>query len=191
MSIVAGLDKEIRKIIMAGLGAITDTVEKSKDAIENFVQSDGVKNMAEKGEDLFQSAVDMGKKAVDKVKKTFTEDEIEEKVREKKERLTRLAREVRQLSAAERAIFNRLVDDGEEAFYTGEEGIGKPGVQDSPYDLEVNSNTYRPKAEIPYEATQDNPDRPTPTAPDDDLNTSKVKSNNMNEHIPQNVPPRY
>jgi len=43
---VAGLDKEIRKIIMAGLGAITDTVEKSKDAIENFVQSDGVKNMA-------------------------------------------------------------------------------------------------------------------------------------------------
>jgi len=191
VSIVAGLDKEIRKIIMAGLGAITDTVEKSKDAIENFVQSDGVKNMAEKGEDLFQSAVDMGKKAVDKVKKTFTEDEIEEKVREKKERLTRLAREVRQLSAAERAIFNRLVDDGEEAFYTGEEGIGKPGVQDSPYDLEVNSNTYRPKAEIPYEATQDNPDRPTPTAPDDDLNTSKVKSNNMNEHIPQNVPPRY
>ncbi len=191
MSIVAGLDKEIRKIIMAGLGAITDTVEKSKDAIENFVQSDGVKNMAEKGEDLFQSAVDMGKKAVDKVKKTFTEDEIEEKVREKKERLTRLAREVRQLSAAERAIFNRLVDDGEEAFYTGEEGIGKPGVQDSPYDLEVNSNTYRPKAEIPYEATQDNPDRPTPTAPDDDLNTSKVKSSNMNEHIPQNVPPRY
>ncbi|NLG56861.1 MAG: hypothetical protein GX540_00460 [Clostridiales bacterium] len=188
---MAGLDKEIRKIIMAGLGAITDTVEKSKDAIENFVQSDGVKNMAEKGEDLFQSAVDMGKKAVDKVKKTFTEDEIEEKVREKKERLTRLAREVRQLSAAERAIFNRLVDDGEEAFYTGEEGIGKPGVQDSPYDLEVNSNTYRPKAEIPYEATQDNPDRPTPTAPDDDLNTSKVKSNNMNEHIPQNVPPRY
>lgn len=191
MSIVAGLDKEIRKVIMAGLGAITDTVEKSKDAIENFVQSDGVKNMAEKGEDLFQSAVDMGKKAVDKVKKTFTEDEIEEKVREKKERLTRLAREVRQLSAAERAIFNRLVDDGEEAFYTGEEGIGKPGVQDSPYDLEVNSDTYRPKAEIPYEATQDNPDRPTPTAPDDDLNTSKVKSNNMNEHIPQNVPPRY
>ena len=188
---MAGLDKEIRKIIMASIGAITETVEKSKDAIENFVQSEGVKNMAEKGEGVFHSAVDMGRKAVDKVKQTFTEDEIEEKVRQEKERLTRLAREVRQLNAAEREIFNRLVEDGEEAFYTGEEGIGKPGVHDSPRDFQVDPNTYRPKAEVPYEETIDDPDRPTPTAPDDDMNTSKVKSNNMNNHSPQNVPPRY
>ena len=26
---------------------------------------------------------------------------------------------------------------------------------------------------------------------DDEINTNKVKSNNMNDHIPQNVPPRY
>ena len=39
VSFMASLDKEVRKIIMAGIGAISDTVEKSKDAIENFVQS--------------------------------------------------------------------------------------------------------------------------------------------------------
>ncbi len=89
---MSGIEQEIRKIIMAGLGAISSTVEKSKDAIEEFVHSDGVKNMAQKGEGVFQSAVELGKKAVDKVKDTFTEDEIEEKVREEKERLLKLAR---------------------------------------------------------------------------------------------------
>jgi polyhydroxyalkanoate synthesis regulator phasin len=191
VSFMASLDKEVRKIIMAGIGAISDTVEKSKDAIENFVQSEGVRNMAEKGEVVFHSAVDVGKKAVDRVKKTFTEDEIKEKVRQEKERLTRLAREIRQLNPAERDILDRLVKDGEEAFYTGEEGIGKPGVHDSPHDYEVDPNTYRPKAEVPYKESQDHPHRPTPTAPDDEINTNKVKSNNMNDHIPQNVPPRY
>ncbi len=186
MFIVGSLDKEIRKIIMAGLGAISNTVEKSKDAIEEFVHSDGVKNMAEKGEGVFQSAVELGKKAVDKVKDTFTEDEIEQKVRAEKERLTRLAREVRQLGEEERKIFARLVDEGEHASFSDEEGIGQPGVTDSPFDLDVNRTTYRPKPSQPHGM-----DHPSPTAPDDDANTSKVKTQNMNKHIQQNVPPEY
>ncbi len=173
MSIMASLDKEIRKIIMAGLGAITNTVEKSKDAIEEFVHSDGVKNMAEKGEDLFQSAVEMGKKAVDKVKDTFTEDEIEQKVREERERLTRLAREMRELSEDELKILHKLVAEGDDAVFTGDEGIGKPGVKESDHDLDVDA------------------EKASPTAPDDDMNTAKVQTTNMNEHIQQNVPPEY
>lgn len=173
---MASLDKEIRKIIMAGLGAISNTVEKSKDAIEDFVQSDGVKNMAEKGEGVFQSAVELGKKAVDKVKDTFTEDEIEQKVREERERLMRLAREVRGLSADERKILNKLVDEGEGARFSGDEGIGQPGVKDSPHDLDADPSS---------------PNSASPTAPDDDLNTAKVQTLHMNEHIQQNVPPEY
>lgn len=188
MFIVASLDKEIRKIIMAGLGAISNTVEKSKDAIEEFVHSDGVKNMAEKGEDVFHSAVELGRKAVDKVKDTFTEAEIEQKVREEKERLIRLAREIRQLGAEERKLLDRLVDEGEGTAFTGEEGIGQPGVTDSPYDLEINPQTYRPVSVDPYDLS---PDHPSPTSPDDDANTAKVKTKHMNKHIPQNVPPEY
>lgn len=176
MFYMAGLEKEIRRIIMAGLGAIGNTVEKSKDAIEGFVRSDGLKNMAEKGEDMFHSAVEMGKKAVNKVKDSFTEDEIEQKVREEKERLTRLAREVRQLGPEERRILDRLVADGENAVFSGDEGIGKPGVNESPHDLEADPH---------------DPDGPTPTAPDDDRNTAKVQTRHMNDHIQQNVPPEY
>lgn len=181
---MASLDKEIRKVIMAGLGAISNTVEKSKDAIEEFVQSDGVKHMVEKGEDVFQSAVELGRKAVDKVRDTFSEDEIEEKVREERERLTRLAREIRQLGAEERAILDKLIseDDGD-AEGAGDEGIGKSGVHESPFDLEAE-----PRPADPHKAK---PDHPSPTAPDDDANTSKVQTRSMNEHIQQQVPPEY
>lgn len=133
---MAGLDKEIRKIIMAGLGAIGTTVEKSKDAIEEFVRSDGVKNMAEKGENLFQSAVELGKKAVDKVKDTFTEDEIEQKVREEREKLTRLAREIRGLNKDELKILNKLVAEGDEAMFTEDESAKQPGHEASAHDSE-------------------------------------------------------
>jgi polyhydroxyalkanoate synthesis regulator phasin len=142
---MAGLDKEIRKIIMAGLGAIGTTVEKSKDAIEEFVRSDGVKNMAEKGENLFQSAVELGKKAVDKVKDTFTEDEIEQKVREEREKLTRLAREIRGLNKDELKILNKLVAEGDEAVFTSDESVEQPGHEASAHDSEHNRQDTPPE----------------------------------------------
>ncbi len=179
---MSGIEQEIRKIIMAGLGAISSTVEKSKDAIEEFVHSDGVKNMAQKGEGVFQSAVELGKKAVDKVKDTFTEDEIEEKVREEKERLLKLAREVRKMSKEERKLLYRLIEEGEKPVFTGEEGIGMPGVHDSPFDPNADEDSYRPGTEGR---------RPSPTSPDDEINTAKAQTKFMNEHIQQNVPPEY
>ncbi len=64
--------------------------------------------------------------------------------------------------------------------------LGQDGVTESPHDLPADEATYEDvkKAEDPTKV-------PTPTSPDDEKNTVRAQTENMNEHIAQNVPPDF
>lgn len=64
--------------------------------------------------------------------------------------------------------------------------LGKEGVTESPDDLPADEETYHEVRD------SDDPARvPTPTAPDDARNTLREQTTNMNDHIPQGVPPDF
>ena len=69
------LEEKLKNNDLSGIGAIANTVEKSKYAIVEFVSSDKGKSLADKGEEVVQSAVDAGTKAVQKVKDAISETE--------------------------------------------------------------------------------------------------------------------
>ena len=63
----------LKKILMAGFGAVTTGVEKSQQALDKF---------AEKGEDAYQQAVAAGRETAEKLKKAYEESGIRELFRE-------------------------------------------------------------------------------------------------------------
>jgi len=58
---------------MAGIGAIAMGVEKTKEAISHFAESNLGSELAKKGEKAYQAAVDKGNQEVEKVKGAFIE----------------------------------------------------------------------------------------------------------------------
>ena len=63
----------LKKILMAGFGAVTTGVEKSQQALDKF---------AEKGEDAYQQAIAAGRETAEKLKKAYEESGIRELFRE-------------------------------------------------------------------------------------------------------------
>ncbi len=59
----------LKKILMAGFGAVSSGVEKSQEILDN---------LAEKGESAYQQAVAAGKETADKLKKAYDESGIKE-----------------------------------------------------------------------------------------------------------------
>ena len=57
----------LKKILMAGFGAVSSGVEKSQEVLDK---------LAEKGEDVYQQAVAAGKDTADKIKKAYDESGI-------------------------------------------------------------------------------------------------------------------
>lgn len=195
------LEQKLRKIVMTGIGAIVDTVEKSKDAIKGFAQSEQVSDFAKKGEEAVKDAVALGNKAVNHVKNVFTDAEIADKMEKEKAKLTDLAKKVDALSKDQRDVFESLLKDLHEAkscdvcgMETPNEedlqGVGKPGVTESDFDLEVDDQSYSRCASEPGKP-HDPQDCPTPTAPDDDENAKRSQTRNMNDHIKQSIPLDY
>lgn len=185
------LDDKIRKIVMTGIGAIVETVEKSKDAIVGFAGSDQAKALVDKGEKAVQSALDSGSKVVKKVK---------DRVKKEKERLTNLAEQVSELSPDQLEVFEALVKNFKEKpqetsfgplegkHPQSEEALGKPGVTESDLDPDPDDMTSPDLAE----KAKHDPLKPvTPTAPDDEQNAKRQQANAMNEHLKQNVPPDF
>ncbi|NLM86748.1 MAG: hypothetical protein GX171_08660 [Clostridiales bacterium] len=194
------LDDKIRKIVMTGIGAIVETVEKSKDAIVGFAGSDQAKALVDKGEKAVQSALDSGSKVVKKVKDALSEAEVKDRVKKEKERLTNLAKQVSELSPDQLEVFEALVKNFKEKpqetsfgplegkHPQSEEALGKPGVTESDLDPDPDDMTSPDLAE----KAKHDPLKPvTPTAPDDEQNAKRQQANAMNEHLKQNVPPDF
>lgn len=64
--------------------------------------------------------------------------------------------------------------------------LGKPGVTSSQHDLPADKNSYKQvqQADQPQNVS-------TPTSPDDEMNSKRSQTDNMNAHIKQNVPPDF
>ena len=76
----------LKKILMAGFGAVSTGVEKSQEVLDK---------LAEKGESTYQQAVDLGKDAAEKLKKAYEESSIKAFLdREPKQDLLKLAEEL-------------------------------------------------------------------------------------------------
>ena len=194
------LEEKLRKIVLAGIGAIASTVEKSKDALVEFAGSDQAKSLADKGEKMVQSAIDAGSQAYKRVKDALSESEVKERVRKEKERLKGLAQQVRDLSEDQREVFDAMLAElknkkaetsygpAEGKHPPSEDALGKPGVTESDFDLPHDNirdpNLLGKSRKVPFDPV-------TPTAPDDEHNSKRVQTNTMNEHLKQNVPPDF
>ncbi|HHT07619.1 MAG: hypothetical protein ACOYI6_07885 [Christensenellales bacterium] len=184
------IEEKLKNIVLAGIGVIANTVEKSKDAIVDFVSSDSGKSLAQKGEQVVQSAVDAGSKAYQKVKDALSEAELRDRMKAEKERLKSLAKQVHALSDDEKEVFesylNKYQTEPEPTSFGPEEGkdpkseeaLGKPGVTESAFDPPEGSQPSKKSSQQPL----------TPTAPDDEENVKRMQTNTMNEHLKQNVP---
>ena len=192
------LEQKLRKIVMTGIGAIVDTVEKSREAIKGFAQSEQANDLEKKGEDAVRDAMDFGNKAVKQVKNAFSDAEIRQQMDKEKAYLSDLARKVKSLSDDQRDVMDGLMrdmdkKDGQDSHHETDEehqGIGKPGVTESEYDRGMEERPYQRCGSGPCE-TDDLVDCPTPTAPDDEANAKRSQTNHMNDHIKQNVPRDY
>ncbi len=194
------LDEKLRNIVLAGIGAVVKTVEKSRDAIAELAASPETKALADKGEKAVQSAVDAGAQAVKKVRDAISEAELNERVRKEKDRLKSLARQVHELSKEQGEVFEELLRqlrekppemsfgpiEGKDP--VSEEALGPPGVSgltDIPVpDSKLDPATAEKARHKPLGTF-------SPTAPDDDQNIRRLQTNVMNEHLKQNVPPDF
>ena len=194
------LDEKLKRIVMAGIGAIIGSVEKSRDAIIGFAESELAQDLAKKGEDAVDTAVQAGSKVVKKAVDAVMEAGEHGRENGRKASLTDLAYKIHALNADERAAVDAMVSElddikakaAEKAAHetAGEDDhIGKPGVTESEYDLDIqhpgqNGRQQESKGKDPLSSA-------TPTAPDDDLNVKRSQTNNMNEHLKQSVPPDF
>ncbi|NLX83177.1 MAG: DUF810 domain-containing protein [Clostridiales bacterium] len=180
------IEEKLKNIVLAGIGAIANTVEKSKDAIVDFVSSDSGKSLADKGEQVVQSAVDAGNKAYQKVKDALSETELRNRMNTEKERLKALAKQVHALTDDEREVFTTYLkkyqtepapvsfgpEEGKDP--KSEEALGKPGVSDTVFGQPQDKKSSNQPL--------------SPTSPDDEGNVKRMQTNTMNEHLKQNVP---
>lgn len=198
-------EDKLKQIVMAGIGAIASTVEKSRDAIVEFAGSEQAKNLADKGEKTVQSVVDAGSQAIKKVKEALTEADLNERVRKEAQKLRSLAIQLHELTDDQREVVDEMLRDlkaakPDDAAAMGsfgplegkdrksEEALGKPGVHESDFDP-PQDDVSDPKL---AEQAKKDPLKPvTPTAPDDEHNAKRVQTNTMNEHLKQNVPPDF
>ncbi len=194
------LDEKLKRIVMAGIGGIISSVEKSRDAIIGFAESELAQDLAQKGEKAVGTAVQAGGRAVKTAIDALKEAGRQDAQSDRKAHLTWLARQIHGLRPDERAAVHAMVGEMDgigdgaaekaaEETAGDDEHIGKPGVTESEYDLEIK----RPgrDGDQPGKTASDPLSSATPTAPDDDLNVKRSQTNNMNEHLKQAVPPDF
>ena len=162
-------------------GAVNDTqtqrhasAAEAKNALAEAIE--GLRTMAQQSKDAISSAVDS---------QSFREftDDLNRGIKAGKEEIEKLIRRVRELEADEDADSDN--DDDED-------GIDESKISE-PREGEIVYMSNRPPKnadeKVDYEPTEESAG--SPTAPDDENNTNKLKSGDMNDHIPQSVPPEY
>lgn len=151
-----------------------NAVQQAKDALAEAIE--GLRTMAGQSKEAISKALDS------ESFKKFTDD-LNRGLRAGKEEIERLVRRVRDLETEEDAdaIDDDDVDD-----------IDESQINESK-DGEIVYMSNRPPKnaddKVDYEPTEEGAG--SPTAPDDENNTNKLKSVDMNDHIPQSVPPEY
>lgn len=194
------LDEKLKRIVMAGIGGIISSVEKSRDAIIGFAESELAQELAQKGEKAVETAVQAGGRAVKTAVDALKDIGKQDAQSGRKAHLALIARQVHGLSEDERAAVHAMVAEMDRAeaeaekkaadeTYGEDEHIGKPGVTDSEYDLDIRRPGENGGQTV--NTGNDPLSSATPTAPDDDLNVKRSQTNNMNEHLKQSVPPDF
>jgi polyhydroxyalkanoate synthesis regulator phasin len=151
-----------------------NAVQQAKDALAEAIES--LRTMVGQSKEAISKALDsesFGK---------FTDD-LSRSLKAGKEEIERLVRRVRELETEEDAD----AKDDDDA-----DGIDESQISE-PKDGEIVYMSNRPPKnaddKVDYEPTEESAG--SPTAPDDENNTNKLKSVDMNDHIPQSVPPEY
>ena len=93
------LEQKLRKIMMAGLGAVQKAADVSKDVIEN---------LAESGEKTYEQLKTSGAEAVQKVRQVLDENEFNLSIRKKADKLKNLAQDYTDLTPQERNLVEEL-----------------------------------------------------------------------------------
>lgn len=180
MSNQENFDEKLKKIAMAGIGAVTNAVEKSKEAIESFATKENIEHLAEKGEDALKQVQTFGEETARKVKDAWEDSGIASAFKDKPnpQKLAELVHALPdELREAFKAALHKLdeaepLEDGslqsEEAFEYGKT-VPSPSVQEAVHGAQPTSVVD----------------------PDDTRNTNKMQINDVNDHIPQSVPPQY
>ncbi|HSK69952.1 MAG TPA: hypothetical protein VLA21_11885 [Candidatus Limnocylindria bacterium] len=193
-------DEKLKRIVNASIGAITSAVEKSRDAIIEFAESEKVKEFSEKGEQVLGKVFDAGASAVDRVKGFAQNIDARDEESRRKARLVDLAYRMQALTPEERQEVGRLVNDLEENMAKSERessqtpeapegGIGQYGVKESPFDLKARQVNEHHGEEATI--STDPLAHTSPTYPEDELNSKRQQTNNMNDHLNQGVPPDH
>ncbi len=110
---MADLEQKLKKLMMAGLGAVQKAADKSLEVAETLAEKgkEVVDDLAETGEKTYDTLKESGAQAVDKVRKTLDESEINFTVRKKADKLRNLAADYAALSEEERELVKELYRD--------------------------------------------------------------------------------
>ncbi len=176
------LEDRIRRLVMAGIGAVADTVEKSKESVSRFADEQHIRDLASKGEETVESVRALGSEAIGRIRKSLSEADIACAAKASADRIRDLASAVHALPAVERQVFDEYLghlDRGEE--------LREDGSLRS--EEEFRFGKMQPSADADRDGDAHAP--LSPTAPDDDSNINKIRADDVNDHIPQSVPPDF
>jgi hypothetical protein len=193
-------DDKLKRIVNASIGAITSAVEKSRDAIMDFAESERMKELSHKGEEVLAKVFDAGASAVDRVKGFAQNFDVKDEESRRKARLVDIAYKMQALTPEERQEVGRLVNDLDENTRKSQEetektpeapegGIGEFGVKESAFDINARQVSDHPGEQASI--STDPLSHTSPTYPEDELNSKRQQTNNMNEHLNQDVPPDH
>mgnify|MGYP000951243053 CR=1 FL=1 len=149
------------------------TTEEAKSALHSALN--GLRATAEKGAHTLSDAAAMGKEEFHELAGNLSQE-----LKAGKDRFDKLLHRVRTLEAEAEAKAKR------EAAADNDED-GEMGDGNIVYDSDA-----APKAEADkVEQSPVDEQKASPTAPTDENNTNKLQTENMNEHLRQQVPPEY
>ena len=181
MSDHESFEQKLKEIVKASVGAIATAVEKSKEAITEFVSKENMQHLSEKGEQALKQVQSLGEDAAKKVKDVWEDSGIAASLTQKPMSPDALAQLVSALNDEQREAFRQALAKHDEA------QPAEDGSLQSDESFEYGKTVPSPSVQEEVAAAQ-----PTRVVdPDDTRNTNKMQINDVNDHIPQSVPPNY
>lgn len=181
MSDQKGLDQKLKKLAMAGLGAVTNAVEKSRDVIADLSSKESIQNFADRGEEALEQVKAFGADTVQKVKQAWDSSELAASLKEKPENLHRLAQLVHELPEDDRKAFHQMLEDLDNAQPVEDGSLHSDEAFE--YGKTEPSERVQEAAEVAEKTSL--------VTPNDEDNINRIRTDDVNDHIPQSVPREY